>query len=118
MRTKTIIALAMLATLSACGSQSGGPPNPPPSVAGRYERTNTNCEEAFDENVTVTQEGEAIIMTSDSGDFLDASGDIDANGFFTLDNANALCDGQWIDGVATANCDVLGAECSVTYERL
>ncbi len=100
--------------MSGCGGSGGIIPD----VAGLYI-CESGCDGpdcVFDDQLTVTQQGDSVVINSQN--FTDASGDVDENGNFTASNPDINCTGQFAGGTAVANCTANGVACQqVTFQR-
>lgn len=112
---KSLLLISALGTLiaGACGSDGGGDI---PNIAGNYVCSSGctgTCD--FDENVSITQDGENFIFESDTSNAL---GSIDSDGAFSLSPENGDCEGQFVGSTAIATCEIDGEDCQqVTYKR-
>lgn len=112
---KSIFILIVLFFCACGGTSTDNPPN----VAGTYVLTDTDCPGLFDPTVVVVQDGTNIIIQATTTGFGDVSGTIDNNGNFTVSNNEDLsCDGQFVSGVAIADCTIDGVDCQITYTRI
>lgn len=97
----------------ACGGSGGGDI---PNVAGTYQCT-SGCDGVciFDGTLTVVQDEGDVILQADSGD---STGTVDDEGDFSTVSDNGTCEGQFVQGVAIANCFIQDTQCQqVTYTR-
>lgn len=108
--------LFLMLFLSGCGSDGTASDNPP-DVAGSYSCLSDcvgSC--TYDDELTVVQSGDDVIITSDS--FGGASGSINNDGEFSVSSDTCDCDGQFVSGTAIADCTCSGVDCqSVTYDQ-
>lgn len=116
-----IPAYLMLTVLAiGCGGSDGGEDtasDDPPDVAGTYS-CSSGCTGTctFDDELTVIQSGDDIILRSDS--FPDSVGTVNNEGEFSTTSDNCECDGQFVSGTAVANCECEGTDCqSVTFTQ-
>lgn len=87
----------------------------PPSVAGTYDLTSTECPGFFNDTIEVTQDGGDVTIDPDG---VNLSGQIEDNGDFTVTNDDGSCAGHFDNGVATASCENTGGDqCDITYEK-
>lgn len=113
---RLLIIIPAILGFAACSG--GGSSSNPPSVAGTYSLTNTDCPGTFDPVLVVTQDGENIVAQATNPLFFnDVSGTVNDDGEINVSNPDGSCEGQFVNGVVNATCQSDGTTCQVTYTR-